>query len=63
MTTKKVKVLSDLELQKIFGGMEAAGGSDCVIQPTTSCPNCHSGGDDKDCTSEGASGGGTTDTE
>ncbi|MEO6670708.1 MAG: hypothetical protein ABIN36_14600 [Ferruginibacter sp.] len=64
METKKVKMLSDQELQKIFGGKVApGGGTDCVLQPTTDCPRCPTGGDGKDCTSEAASGGGTTDTE
>ena len=63
MTTQKVKVLSDLELQKIFGGGVLVKSEDCVIQPNTSCPNCVPGADSKDCTSEAASGGGTTDSE
>ena len=63
MRTEKVKVLSDLELQKIFGGGVTLKSADCVLQPNTSCPNCIPGADSSDCVSEAASGGTTSDQE
>jgi len=52
MKTKKVKALTEKELLKVLGG---------VKDPQTTL--CSKGTDDTDCTSELASGGGTSDTE
>jgi hypothetical protein len=52
MKTKKVKALNDKELLNVLGGK--------FDEPVRLCSG---GQDDVDCTSELASGGGTTDTE
>jgi hypothetical protein len=63
METRKVRPLSTEELTRIFGGTESIESFNECVNNQQTCPRCKSGGDSIDCSSEGVSGGTTTDSE